>query len=298
MKVYIADEAGFCFGVVRALDIINEIHHNGHEIHVLGQLVHNRTILQELEAKGISCIDSLSHLEPGLASGRKLVVRTHGIPVGLEQELLEKEIDYTDATCPLVKKLHKIASKEPFPSENKENPVFVIAGDPNHPEILAAHSYAPHAVIIADEEQARQLEPAQSISVMAQTTYDTDRFKAICTILEQKTKSLNVHNTICNASIVRQSAIRKLAPTVDFVIVIGGKNSSNTRKLYQIAQQGNPNTYWFESYSQMTNDGEFPQQYKEYESVGITAGASTPPEEIEKIEIFFKNINSKIVKEI
>lgn len=284
MNVYVAEEAGFCFGVKRALKIIEHLSQEGQAVQIYGQLIHNRTVLDQLKARGIDYIESLDQLDPA----KKLIVRTHGIPKD-EQEFLEKnKIDYLDATCPLVKKLHYIIDK----IDTKKNQIIIV-GDKKHPEIIAAASYASNPIVINTEEEAANLGRYKSIAVIAQTTLDTQHFKAIVSILVDKAETLQVHNTICSATRVRQQAIRDLAPRVDFVVVVGGKNSSNTRKLYNIARHQNPNTYHIESSNELKKP-EFIDKIKHFRSVGITAGASTPPEEIEYARIFFKTI----VKEI
>jgi 4-hydroxy-3-methylbut-2-enyl diphosphate reductase len=292
MKVYVAEEAGFCFGVRRALDILAELHEKKHEIHTYGELIHNRTVVENLAQKGIHSIDSLSQVDPQ----KTLVIRTHGIPVETETYLKDESIDLVDATCPLVKKLHRIAANI---SDSNEKDQFVIVGDANHPEIIAAASYAPGVVIIASEEEAHQLPYSEKMSVMAQTTFDSDYFQSIVSILKEKTGTLKVYETICNATIVRQEAVKKLAPIVDFMVVVGGKNSSNTKKLFNIALERNPHTFHVESYDDLnSNRSSLLSRVGHFQSVGITAGASTPPEDIQKIKTFFYNINSNRVKEI
>jgi 4-hydroxy-3-methylbut-2-enyl diphosphate reductase len=281
MKIYIAEEAGFCFGVRRALRIISQLNEKRYNIQIYGQLIHNRTVLDQLKAKGIDTIDTLDQLDPK----KKLVIRTHGIPKHEEEKLKKEGIDYVDATCPLVKRLHFIIEKL-----NKEKTQIVIIGQRDHPEIIAAKSYAHDAVVINSEVEALKIKKRGSLSVIAQTTLDTDHFKKIVSHLEGREGNLDVYNTICGATKARQQAIKKLAPEVDFVVVVGGKNSSNTRKLYDIALRKNKNTFYIEKSSEL-NSTNFIEKVKVFLSAGITAGASTPPEEIEKAKNILKNIN-------
>jgi len=290
MKVYVAEEAGFCFGVKRALDIINSLHEKRHEIQVYGQLIHNRGVLENLKSKGIDCIESFDELNPK----KTLIIRTHGIPKEEETLLKRKGIKTIDATCPLVKKLQNTIQR--ICTDNPDSHV-VIVGNKNHPEIIAAKSYCPSALVLYSEQEAQQLESCQHISVVGQTTLDTDSFERIVSILETKAIDINVYNTICSATRVRQEAIKKLAPRVDGVIVVGGKNSSNTKKLYDIAIKRNQNTFYIEKSSQL-NDVQLAQKLTSFNSIGITAGASTPPDEITKIENFLMNVSSNIVKEM
>lgn len=270
------------------MEIIDRLHEKGEEIHVFGQLIHNPTVLDDLEARGIDCIDSLDHIDPS----KKLIIRTHGIPVDVENNLDRQNTQRVDATCPLVKKLQKEIRKL-----NDQETLIVIAGDREHPEIAAARSYAEdtNVVVINSIEEAQRIPFTPNISVVAQTTLDADFFDSLVSILETKTEHLTVHNTICRATRVRQEAIKKLAPKVDFVVVVGGKNSSNTKKLYNIALKRNKYSFHIEDSSELQDPG-FIRQVADFQSVGITAGASTPPQEIEKIKRFFINFNDSTVK--
>ncbi|MCK5057778.1 MAG: 4-hydroxy-3-methylbut-2-enyl diphosphate reductase [Candidatus Aminicenantes bacterium] len=287
MKVYIADEAGFCFGVKRALNLIARLNEKNQNVQIFGQLIHNRTVLKNLEKKGIGYIESLEELDPG----KKLVIRTHGIPKDVESELRKQNIDILDATCPFVKKIHRIVEK----IDGKKIRV-VIVGDGNHPEVIAAKSYAPGADVINSVAEAEKIKKSKTIGVVAQTTLNSDFFKKIVPVLLDNAEKIEIHNTICHATRIRQKAIKKLAPQVDFVIVVGGKRSSNTRKLFEIALEKNPNTFLIEKSSDLYNL-DFIDRVSFFKSVGITAGASTPPDEIEKIKGFFNNLEN-IEKEI
>ena len=286
MNVYIAAEAGFCFGVKRALNIIRQVNDEEQEIHVYGQLIHNTSVLNDLKAQGIDTITSSDQLTPG----KKLAIRTHGIPKYEEETLKNQGIDTVDATCPLVKKLHHIIEKI---DESKTR--IVVIGDKNHPEIIAAVSYAKHAVIIDSEADAEKIKKSRCIAVIGQTTLDTDHFKKLVALLVEKADKLEVYNTICNATKVRQQAVRQLAPKVDFMVVLGNKNSSNTRKLYNIASRINKNTFYLEKSSEL-NDAGFIETIKNFRSAGIAAGASTPPGEIQNAKNILENITR--VKEI
>ncbi len=285
MDIYIAEEAGFCFGVKRALSIINRLHEKREGIEILGELIHNRTVLKELKNKGIHCIHGLDEID----SNKKLVIRTHGIPLDLENQIKEKEINFVDATCPLVKKIHTIIE-----TLNRKDTQIIIIGDEKHPEIVAVRSYAAHAIIIGSIPEALKLGFHKHISVVAQTTLNTAFFEQIISILREKARKVEIFDTICSATKVRQDAVKRLAPKVDFMVVIGGKNSSNTKKLYDIAIQENPNTFHIENSSEL-NDPSLTGKMESFDSVGVTAGASTPPEEIENVKIFFEKF--KIEKE-
>lgn len=286
MKIYTAEEAGFCFGVKRALNLINQLYEKKENIEVYGQLIHNNTVLKNLEKKGINYIESLHNLD----KKKKLIIRTHGITLEEEKYLKKKNILYEDATCPLVKKIHKIIE-----GIDQNERKIVIIGDKNHPEIKAIKSYAKESIVINSIDDIKKIEKMRSISIIAQTTLDTDFFKKMISAILDKIERVEIFNTICDATKVRQEAIKKIAPNVDFVIVIGGKNSSNTKKLYYISKKINPNTFHIEKSSELDKP-EFSKMFPKFNSVGITAGASTPPEEIKNVKTFFRNF--KIDKEI
>lgn len=280
MKIIIAEEAGFCFGVKRALELIERLNEKGQNTQVFGQLIHNQSVLNDLAQKGIKTITTFDELKPD----HTLFIRTHGIPKETEENIKNRGIAYVDATCPFVKKIHHIVEKID-PGKTR----IVIVGDRNHPEIIAAKSYTSDAIVVNSMAEAQAIAPGKPLAVVAQTTLNTGLFKEIVTALLDKAEKIEIHNTICNATRVRQDAIRKLAPQVDFVVVVGGKNSSNTRKLYEIALEKNKNTYFIEK-SEDLNNQDFIEKIKHFQTVGLTAGASTPPGELDKIKEYFKKI--------
>lgn len=281
MKVYTAEEAGFCFGVKRALNLINRLNEEGESIQIYGELIHNRTVLKNLKRKNITSIDSLDEID----KKKKLIIRTHGIPVFEEKKLKNEKIEYKDLTCPLVKKIHNIIES----IDNSEN--IVIIGNKNHPEIKAIKSYTKNGIVINSFKEIDKIPDSEVISIVAQTTLDTDFFKDIITEIKKRFKHVFVFDTICYATKVRQEAIKKLAPMVDFVVVIGGHNSSNTKKLFDIAKKINKNTFHIDNSSEL-NNRELQSTFLKFNTVGITAGASTPPEEIEKVKNFFQKFNN------
>jgi 4-hydroxy-3-methylbut-2-enyl diphosphate reductase len=282
MKIFIAEEAGFCFGVKRALRLINQLHEQGNSIQIYGQLIHNTTILKDLKAKGIECIDSLKGLDPK----KKIVIRTHGISQDQEEKLKREGFAYIDVTCPLVKKLHFILEKL-----NNEKKRVIIIGDKTHPEIIAAKSYCSNVKVINSIEDLEDMKKVKELSVVAQTTLDSSHFKNIVSRLIEKAERIEIYNTICEATKARQMSIKKMAPRVDSVVVIGGKNSSNTQKLFDIASQKNENTYYIEESKNLYTSGVI-EKIRHFQSVGITAGASTNPEEIEKVKNILINISN------
>ncbi len=281
MKVLVAEEAGFCFGVKRALKLIEHVYRQGRPIQTFGPLIHNKTVLDELQRKGIEAIGGLAERDPG----KTLVIRTHGVPRQLEADLRRRRIPYLDATCPLVKR-----AQQWIGMLDREPTQVVIVGDEDHPEVVAARSFAPRARIVNSLAEARALPFRKRISVVAQTTLDTDFFKCIIGELLDRTETLEVYNTICAATRVRQEAIRKLAPRVDVVVVVGDRESSNTRKLVGIARSRNPRTFLIQSSLEL-QDRRLVRRLGSFRSVGISAGASTPPGEIDRVRRFFEDLN-------
>lgn len=283
MKIYTADEAGFCFGVKRALNIIDRLYESNESIEIYGQLIHNNTVLNNLKNKGINYIEDLKHLN----KKKKLIIRTHGILKSDEELLKEQDIRYVDATCPLVKKIHRIIEKINL-SDNK----ILIIGNRDHPEIRAIKSYAKKGLVVNSIEELDVLKHEEPVSVIAQTTLDSGFFKMMIFEILDRVEHIEIFNTICSATIERQEAVKTLAPKVDFVIVIGGRNSSNTKKLYNISKKINENTFHIEESSKL-KEPELINKFRSFNSVGITAGASTPPEEIEDVKVFFRNFKTE-----
>ena len=278
MKILVAEQAGFCFGVKRALKLINEYHRQGKKIQTFGPLIHNIPVLNDLAARGIDQVSSLA----GIDKGRTLCIRTHGIPSNVEGRLKQEGVPILDATCPLVKKGQKIIERL-----GQGNSQILIVGDKNHPEIVAARSYARGVKIINSLAEARALPRCREISVVAQTTLNTEFFKEVVAILLGKTEKMHVFNTICQATQDRQEAVRKLAPKVDAIIVVGSKISSNTKKLFNIARGKNKNSLQIETCADLQNKRTL-AKLKKFASIGISAGASTSPQELDNVKKFLQ----------
>jgi len=280
MKIVVAEKAGFCFGVKRALKLINEYHRQGKKIQTYGPLIHNVPVLNDLAAKGIGHISSLTEIE----KGKILCIRTHGIPREVERRLQKKGVSTLDATCPLVKKSQKIIER----LDKAKNRVLIV-GDQDHPEIVAARSYARNVKIINSLAEARSLPRSPELSVVAQTTLNTEFFKEVIATLLDKTEKLHVFNTICQATKDRQEAVKKLAPRVDAIIVVGSKISSNTKKLFDIARKKNRNTIQIETGADLQNKKAV-ARLKKFASIGVSAGASTSPQELTNVKNFLQKL--------
>lgn len=280
MKIVVAEEAGFCFGVKRALKLINEYQRQGKKIQTFGPLIHNIPVLHDLAAKGVGYAASLA----GIDKDKTLCISTHGLSRDSERRLRRKGVPTLDATCPLVKKGQKIIEQI-----GKARSRVLIVGDKDHPEIIAARSYAGDVKIINSLAEARALPRSREIHVVAQTTLNTEFFKEIVAVLMDKTEKLHVFNTICQATQDRQEAVKKLAPAVDAIIVIGSKISSNTKKLFQIASARNRNAMQIETCADL-RDPKTLARLKKFTSVGVSAGASTSPQELENVTKFLHKL--------
>ncbi|MEI6614081.1 MAG: 4-hydroxy-3-methylbut-2-enyl diphosphate reductase [Chrysiogenales bacterium] len=280
MKILVAEEAGFCFGVKRALKLINEYLQKGNKIQTFGPLIHNLPVLNNLAARGVNSVSSVKEIE----KSKTLCIRTHGIHRDVEKYLLKKGVTTMDATCPLVKKEQKIIAQLHAQKAN-----ILIIGDKNHPEIIAAQSYAKKVTIINSLTQAQALPACKQISVVAQTTLNTEFFKEVVAILLAKTEKLTIFNTICQATKDRQQAVKKLAPKVDAIIVVGSKISSNTKKLFQLAKEKNKNSLHIETCADLQKPRNLARIAK-FTSIGITAGASTSPEELDCVKNFLQKL--------
>jgi 4-hydroxy-3-methylbut-2-enyl diphosphate reductase len=280
MKILVAEKAGFCFGVKRALKLINEYLRQGKKIQTYGSLIHNIPVLNDLAAKGIGQVTSLSSID----KTKTLCIRTHGIPRDIERRLRRRGVPTLDATCPLVKKGQKIIERL-----GRAGNRVLIVGDKDHPEIIAARSYARNVTIINSLAEARALPRCREASVVAQTTLNTGFFKEVVSVLMDKSETLHVFNTICQATQDRQEAVKKLAPEVDAIIVVGSNISSNTKKLYQIAREKNKNAMQVETCDDL-HDKRTLARLKKFRSIGISAGASTSPQELENVKIFLQKL--------
>ena len=277
MEVIRAKSAGFCFGVKRAVDTVYEEAEKrpGTAIYTYGPIIHNEEVVKDLREKGVRVIQSEEELEE-LTEGL-VIIRSHGVPERLCRKLEEKGIEYVDATCPFVKRIHKIVQ-----AESAAGSRIVIIGNPSHPEVEGIRGWAGKDVDViqtAEEAEAFQVEPGRKICIVAQTTFNYNKFKDLVEIILEKGYYISVLNTICNATRERQSEAARIAERVDAMIVIGDKNSSNTQKLFEICRNVCNNTYYIQTLGDLDTN-----QLRSVETVGITAGASTPNNIIEEVQ--------------
>lgn len=277
MKIKLAENYGFCFGVKRAIKIAEE----NAGASTFGPLIHNSKEIERLNSDfKVSLVEDLSMFKPG----DKAVIRTHGIPKGELSALKEKKIEVIDATCPYVTKPQQICEEM-----SKEGYDIVIFGDVNHPEIKGVMSYSQSGATVV--ESAEELEGKtfkDRIAVVAQTTRKVEEFMQVCNYLMRIHKEVRVFNTICNATFDNQDAIRKLSKESDVMIVIGGKNSSNTKQLHSISKEKCPESYLVEGPDDLEASW-----FEGKENCGVSAGASTPDWIITQVTDMIKVLSSK-----
>ena len=276
MEVVVAKNAGFCKGVRSAFDMAVELVEKYGKIYTLGELVHNELVTEYLQQKGAICLDVKD--EGKLKEGDVVLIRAHGIAKELEQRLRDRGVKLFDATCPVVKRNQKIAEERRLAGDD-----IIIVGDEKHDEVIGVASYAGDNVrVIKDDEELKIGE--KNTSILFQTTILPDKFAKI----EENAKNfqknngnlVEIFNTICYTTKVKQDEARALAQKGGAVLVLGSHTSANTRRLYQVAKQVNPDTYFAESVSDALNQTKL---FKDIQSVSIVAGASTPPWLIQEV---------------
>ena len=279
MEVTLAKTAGFCFGVKRAVDKVYELADQEDTVYTFGPIIHNEEVVQDLESKGVQVLNSLDELTA--VTDGIVVIRSHGVPREVYQLMDEKHIRYADATCPYVRKIHKLVEKH-----SREGRRIVIVGNDHHPEVEGIKGWClTPPIVISTTEEAGNLPISQSepICVVSQTTFNYNKFKDIVEILEKKRYDRIVLNTICSATEERQEEAVRLASQVDAMIVIGGKTSSNTQKLFEICSNACENTYYIQTLVDLDI-----KPFQSFRHVGITAGASTPNKIIEEVQRYVR----------
>ena len=273
MDVVLAKTAGFCFGVKRAVDTVYEQEENGN-VYTYGPIIHNEEVVKDLEEKGVRILadeQALKDLEAGT-----VVIRSHGVERSIYELIKEKGLELVDATCPFVKKIHNIVD-----TDSAKGKQIIIIGDKNHPEVMGIVGWCNQApIVLESEEEAENLSFSgdKEISLVSQTTFNHKKFNKVVEIFKEKGYNISVYNTICNATEERQREAASIAKQVDAMIVIGGKNSSNTQKLFDISKKECANTYYIQTLVDLDLAA-----FESVGRVGITAGASTPNQIIKEV---------------
>lgn len=278
MNVELAKTAGFCFGVKRAVDTVYQQieQYRGEKIFTYGPIIHNEEVIKDLRSHGVEVLNDEEELKT--ADADVVVIRSHGVAKYIYDIMEERGITCVDATCPFVKKIHKIVAEK-----SAEGSYIVIVGNGEHPEVQGIRGWAGEQVTVVqtaeDAERFELPDKDQKVCIVAQTTFNYNKFKELVEIISKKRYDIVVLNTICNATKERQTEARQIAARVDAMVVIGDKRSSNTQKLFEICKEECLNTY----YIQTLDDFDM-NQLRSVETVGITAGASTPNKIIEEVQ--------------
>ena len=281
MIVKPAKTAGFCFGVKRAVDKVYELIENGvSPIYTLGPIIHNEEVVSDFEKKGVTVISEEDI--PKLREGT-VVIRSHGVGRRIYDMLKTAGISFVDVTCPFVLKIHRIVERE-----SRAGKQIIIFGDPSHPEVKGICGWCEGScTVLRNREDAENFvpDPGRIPCIVSQTTFNYNKFKELVEILCKKRYDNNVLNidnilnTICNATEERQKEAQSIAGEVDTMLVIGGRHSSNTQKLFEICKEECENTYYIQTPVDLDSEMFHRSSY-----VGITAGASTPKKIIEEVQ--------------
>ncbi len=266
MEIFVAKHSGFCFGVKRAFETAIEVTENPDSelpIYTYGPLIHNQDVVDHLAKRGASVIESLEDVEKGT-----IIIRSHGVGQAFYQEANAIGLHIVDTTCVFVKKVHRIVKEHTDLGYR-----VIICGDPDHPEVIGIKGWSEQkAVVVKNLEDAMALSESDlPICLVAQTTLNSKTWKALLSYFESTKKPLIAFNTICSATRLRQEETTELAKKVDFMLVIGGKSSSNTQKLYEIAKKHEIIAQHIENVSEINVN-----LMRKYDKIGIVAGASTP----------------------
>ena len=281
MEVTVEKTAGFCFGVKRAVEkVYEQIGKTEKPIYTYGPIIHNEQVVGDLQEKGVEVIDTLEELKT--IRDAVVVIRSHGVGKDVYDILKENGVEIVDATCPYVKKIHRIVEKQ-----TAEGRRVLIVGSEDHPEVQGIKGWGDERTkVIENMDDFRRLElpEDEKLCIVSQTTFNYKKFQDLVEKISKTRYDITVLNTICNATQERQVEAMRIASQVDVMLVIGGKHSSNTQKLYDICRKECKNTYYIQTL------GDFnPECISSVRSVGITAGASTPNNIIEEVHTKCQN---------
>lgn len=286
MRVLLADEYGFCFGVERAVDMVEDAIGEGDTVRTLGPLIHNTQEMERLATHGVSTISEPVQIK----RSETAVIRAHGVTPQVQRELEEKAGKVIDATCPFVTRVQKLAARAAA-----ENRHVIVVGSPEHPEMIGVKGYAPeHAFVIRDESEVAALPRLRKPLIVSQTTIKLKTFLDTAEAIKGKTDDeVQVVNTICSATRDRQDAARALSGEVDAFYIIGGRHSSNSLKLLAVCQEQCAKSFLIETPAEIN-----PADLRGAEKVGVTAGASTPKWLIDEVITRLETIGAKYEEQV
>lgn len=281
-----AKTAGFCFGVDNAVSLVNRLlDENVGQLYTLGPIIHNKQVVNTLSEKGVKVINSTEEA----SENSNIVIRAHGVGPSVYEQMKKKKVNIFDATCPFVKKIHNLVI-----GKNNDGYDIVIVGDKNHPEVIGINGWCNNrAYIVNSIDDIKNIpDSVRKLFVVAQTTSNIEKWREITDELKKRFSDVEIRNTICSATSTRQNEAAEISRKVDMMIVIGGKNSSNTQKLYEICKENCKNTYKIETFGDLP-----PVDIKKIKKIGITAGASTPDWIIKEVINKMEELN-KLNKEM
>ena len=272
-NITVAKSAGFCFGVTRAVEMAYDAIATQKPLYCYGQLIHNKTVTDDLAQKGLQVVEDLEGLTEGT-----LLIRSHGVGEDLYKQAKAQGLEILDGTCPFVKKIHDIVHEK-----KAEGLGIIIVGDGTHPEVIGINGWCDNSAVIlasVEEAQTKEIPPMPCYAVVVQTTFRQEKFDKILQILQERGIQMQVHQTICSATEKRQQEAETLSQKMDAMVVIGGKNSSNTQKLVEICAKNCRNTVHIETKCDLVLNN-----FKRGDKIGVTAGASTPPAIIKEVVV-------------
>ncbi len=275
MKINLAKSAGFCFGVRRAIDIAFKTVSSGDRVYMMGDIVHNEDVIKEIENAGIKKIKKLNPVK-----GRKLLIRAHGVGTSLLTKARKLGYNIVDATCPMVKEIHGIAKK----MENKGYRVIII-GDKDHDEVQGIIGQLKTKPLVIEGLNDLPSGKMKKAAVVVQSTQNAEKISIISDKLGKMVSDLQFFNTICKPTRLKQEEIKKMPLKNDVMIIAGSKTSANTKRLYEIARAINKRSHWVQSRRDIK-----PAWFRGAQSVGVTAGASTPDRTIKEIVRYLKKL--------
>lgn len=281
MEINVGKMAGFCPGIINAVTKTDRVldESNNEKVYCLGELTHNRQVIERLENKGLVIIDDIDEC----TDQQKLIIRSHGVCKEIYEKAEQRKIDLIDLTCPKVLKIHKVAEEH----AKNEYYIFLVA-EKNHPEVIGTYSFCGEnkCIIQNKDEIDEAIEKLKNtnikkVYVVTQTTFSMEKFDDLMEQLKEKMPKdveLEINKSICDATRLRQAETKEISQNVEYMIIIGGKNSSNTKKLFYIAQENCNNAVWIQTKEDLDIE-----DIKQYKNIGIMAGASTPKESIDGV---------------
>jgi (E)-4-hydroxy-3-methyl-but-2-enyl pyrophosphate reductase len=275
-KIILAKNAGFCFGVRRAIELAEQALEKGRRVYCLGSIIHNPQVVGHLEKKGMRFVKSIARIP----AGSIFIVRSHGVAPDIIKKLEKKKVKIIDATCPFVGKAQQAAQK--FFEEGKR---VVIFGDKDHAEVVGINGYAANkAEVVLAAQEIRNIHQTDTVGILSQTTQKKDNFQKLVQDLKKMKAKIAVADTICNDSSKKKEEVKKIAKRVEVMIVVGGKESNNTKKLAEASRLAGAKTYHIETAAEIK-----PSWLKNAKKIGLAAGASTPDWIIDEVILRIMN---------